>query len=175
MGTFKYYAIIIDYLSRYSWLIQLKRKSGFFKQFVKLQKVLENRFGKKIKIFQSDGSGEFTSKEFDAHLQKCGIQQQFSHPNTSEQNGVAKRNHRHIIEMGMTLLFQSKLLMKYWVDAFLTFVFIINRLPSNKLKMESPFLKLFGTNPNYENLRSFGCRCYPYLRNYGKNKFSKRT
>ena len=86
------YAIIIDYLSQYSWLIQLKRKSGFFKQFVKSQKLLENRFGKKIKIFQSDGGGEFTSKEFEAHLQKCGIQQQFSCPNsTSEQNGVAKR------------------------------------------------------------------------------------
>ena len=41
--------------------------------------------------------------------------------------------------------------------------------------MELPFFRLFGTNPNYENLRSFGCRCYPYLRNYGKDKFSKKT
>ena len=77
--------------------------------------------------------------------------------------------------MGLTLLYQSKLPMKYWVDAFLTSIFIINRLPTNKLNMESPFLKLFGTNPNYENLRSFGFRCYPYLRNYGKDKFSKKT
>ncbi|XP_075095956.1 uncharacterized protein LOC142174124 [Nicotiana tabacum] len=48
-------------------------------------------------------------------------------------------------------------------------------MPSQSLNMESPFFKLFNHHPDYGSLRIFGYRCFPYLRDYGKNKFSKKT
>lgn len=108
-------------------------------------------------------------------MSKCGILQQVSCPGTPEQNGVAERKHRHIVEMGLTMLFNAKLPLSLWVDAFLTAVYLINRLPSTVLKMESPFFMLFKQYPEYRSLRIFGCQCFPYLRDYGKNKFSPKT
>lgn len=76
------------------------------------------------------------------------------------------------METGLTLLFHAKLQF-LWVEAFLTIIFLINRMPSLVLKYEVPFVKLHGAPPDYNNLKVFGCRCYPYLK--GQNKFSLKT
>jgi hypothetical protein len=96
-------------------------------------------------------------------------------PHTSQQNSIAERKHRHIMEMGLTLLAQSGLSPKYWVDAFLTATFLINRLPSPVLQHESPFSKLFHHSPDYTSFRAFGCLCYPFLRPYANHKLSFRS
>ena len=56
------------------------------------QKQVENQFSKKIKVFQSDGGGEFISTRFKTHLQGHGIQHLISCPSTPEQNGLRKEN-----------------------------------------------------------------------------------
>jgi hypothetical protein len=96
-------------------------------------------------------------------------------PHTSQQNGIAERKHRHVMEMGLTLLAQSGLSPRYWVDAFLTSIYLINRLPSPVLQQESPFSKLFHHPPDYSTLRTFGCLCYPLLRPYATHKLSFRS
>jgi hypothetical protein len=77
--------------------------------------------------------------------------------------------------MGLTMLFHAQLPKHFWVDAFMTVVYLINRLPFSVLKMETPFFKLHGTLPNYNSLKVFGCRCFPYLRDYAKNKFTPKS
>lgn len=76
---------------------------------------------------------------------------------------------------GTNLTFQAHLPLKYWIDAFIIVVYLINRMPSSTLDMEKLFFKLFNRHPGYRSLRIFGCRCFPYLRNYMKSKFLKRT
>lgn len=136
--------------------------------------MVERQFERKIKIFQSDGGGEFQKSEFLMHLSENGIVHQMSCPKTPEQNGVVERKHRHVVEHGLALLFHANVPKKYWVDAFMTSVFLINRTPSEKLKMKSPFSLLFGKEPDYSSLRVFGSRCFPYLREYAKNKFEPK-
>jgi hypothetical protein len=79
------------------------------------------------------------------------------------------------MEMGLTLLAQSGLSPKYLVDAFLTSIYLINRLPSPVLQQESPLSKLFHHPPDYSILRAFGCLCYPLLRPYATHKLSFRS
>ncbi|KAL6331789.1 hypothetical protein AAG906_020131 [Vitis piasezkii] len=62
--------------------------------------------------------------------------------------------------MGLTLLAQSRLPKKFWVDAFLTSIFIINRLPTKVLNFSSPFECLFHLPPDFSYFRSFGCQCF---------------
>jgi hypothetical protein len=76
---------------------------------------------------------------------------------------------------GLTMVFHAQLPKHFWVDAFMTTVFLINRLPSSVLKMETPFFKLHGTHPDYNSLKVFGCRCLPYLRDYAKKKFTPKS
>lgn len=84
-------------------------------------------------------------------------------------------NIRHIVEMGLTMLFHANLPLKLWVDAFLTVIHLINQLPSSSLGSDTPFHKPFKRHQDYRSLRVFGHRCFPSLRNYGVNKFSKKT
>lgn len=72
--------------------------------------LVENQFGKKIKVMQSDWGGEFRS--FTAMIQKEGILFKHSCPYTTAQNGRAERKHRHIVELGLTQLAQA------WWEAF---------------------------------------------------------
>lgn len=65
--------------------------------------------------------------------------------------------------------------LKFWPDVFATTVFLINRLPSKILKFKSPLETLFNTKPDYQNLRIFGCLCFPYLRPYSNHKLNFRS
>lgn len=114
-------------------------------------------------MFQFDGGGEFNSLEFINHLAQNGIKQQISCPHTPEQNGVAERKYRHIIETDLTLLFNANLPLFLCVETFMTVVFLINKMPTSTLSMESPFAKLYGEEPDYNSLKIFYCRCFPHL------------
>lgn len=111
----------------------------------------------KIRAFQSDGGGEFMSTRFQSFLASHGIAHRVSCPYTPEQNGVAEQKHRHIVEVGLTLLATTHMPLKYWVEAFNTAVFLINRLPTKILHYKSPWECLLNRAPNYHFLRTFGC------------------
>lgn len=64
---------------------------------------------------------------------------------------------------------------QYWTYAFTTATYLINRLPTPVLTMESPYQKLFGEAPNYTKLRVFGCLCFPWLRPYTTHKLEDRS
>ena len=96
-------------------------------------------------------------------------------PHRPEQNGVSKRKHRHIVEIGLTLLAEAAVASSYWVEAFNAYVYFINRLPTKLLNYVSPYVMLFHRTPNYSVLRVFGCSCFPYLRPYNKNKLEFRS
>ena len=91
---------------------------------------IELFFDSKVCVFRSYGGWEFTSKQFVIH--------QFSCPYTPEQNGMSERKHRHLLDMTRTLLADSGLPSKFWVDTILTAVFLINQLPFAKLNNIPP-------------------------------------
>jgi len=57
--------------------------------------------------------------------------------------------HRHIVELGLTLLHQASLPLHFWDYAFTTAVYLINRLPTVSLQFVVPFSVLFHKNPDY--------------------------
>lgn len=137
--------------------------------------MVENRFSSTIQQIQTDGGGEYISSHFQSFLNKNGILHRKTCPYTSQQNGLAERKLMHILEMGLTLLAHSSLSNRFWVDAFLTTVYIINRLPTPVLDHDSAFAKLYNKAPDYQSLRVFGCRCYPLLRPYNSHKLEYRS
>ena len=173
---FRFYAVFVDHYSRYSWLYPLKLKSDFFSVFLSFQKYVEHQLDCKIKSLQTDGGGEFTSTQLKQHLVSCGIKHQLSCPHTPQQNGVAERKHRHVTELGLALMFQSKVPHQLWVEAFLTAAYLSNLLPSSVLPDHvSPYEMLVGKPPVYTSLRVFGCSCYPFLKPYAENKFDPKS
>ena len=108
---------------------------------------------------------------FSSFLKDKEIEFQHPCPYTSQQNGIVERKHRHIVEMGLTLLAQASMPLRFWWDAFVSAVYIINRLPTPVLDHLSPWEKSFQRKPNYFSLKSFGCACFPCFRPYQTHKF----
>jgi hypothetical protein len=90
--------------------------------------------------------------------------------NAHQQNGAAEQKHRHIVKMGLALLANASMPLKYWDQAFLTATHLINRLPSKRIAYDTPLHRLLGTTPDYSTLRVFGCACWSNLRPYNSHK-----
>ncbi|PKU87481.1 Retrovirus-related Pol polyprotein from transposon TNT 1-94 [Dendrobium catenatum] len=153
----------------------MKRKSEALAKFVSFKALAEKQFNKPIKILRSDNGGEYINSNFQNCLQNAGIIHQLSCPYTPEQNGVAERKHRHIIETLRSLMFDAKVPLSFWVDTLLTAVYLINRLPLTHTPKASPYQLLYKELPNYNDLRTFGCLCYPWLPQTFHNKFNPKS
>jgi transposase InsO family protein len=151
----------------------LKRKSEVFQCFKDFQTLVERQFDKKIRSIQTDWGGEYQA--LTSFFQHAGITHHVSCPHTHQQNGAAERKHRHIVQVGLTLLAHATMPLKFWDEAFLTAVFLINRLPSRVINNETPFYRLYDKDPEYLSLRIFGCACWPHLRPYNTTKLSFRS
>lgn len=72
---------------------------------------------------------EFKSEKLKRHFQNSGVLHKYNCPYTPQQAGVVERRHRSIVETGRTMLFHSKMPLKYWNESFQTTVFLHNKLP----------------------------------------------
>lgn len=171
--NFKYYLVLVDHFSRYTWLYPLQKKSQVKEVFISFKSLVENKFQTKIGTLFSENGGEFIALR--GFLSDNGITHLTSPPHTPEHNGLAERKHRHVVETGLTLLSTASIPKEYWTFAFTTVIYLINRLLTPVLSLQSPFQKLFCTTPNYEKLRVFGCLCFPWLRPYTSLKLQDRS
>ncbi|CAL8153285.1 unnamed protein product [Prunus armeniaca] len=108
-------------------------------------------------------------------LQTHVIISQRSCPSTPQQNGVAERKNRHLLDVVRTLLLESSTPSCFWCEALSTVVHLINRLPSPTLNHNSPFTRLFGHPPIYSNLCTFGCVCYVHLLAHERTKLTAQS
>ncbi|KAJ0028636.1 hypothetical protein Pint_36096 [Pistacia integerrima] len=175
IAKFRYYACLVDDFSKYTWIIPLRQKSDFFNAYLTFEKYVARQFNKQIKIFHSDGGGEFVNSKLSTHFLSTGIVHQISAPYTPEQTGMVERRHRIIRELGMTMLFHCGAPLFLWVEAFSTSVYLMNRLPSSTLNFETPYFALHGKHPIYSSLRAFGSKCFPYSWDTRRHKFDPKT
>lgn len=130
VGCYQYYVSFLDDFSKYTWIFLLKHKSDVFDVFLKFQQLVERLFDRKILTVQSDWGGEY--QKLHSYFQKVGITHHVSCPHTHQQNGSAERKHRHIVEVGLSLLAQACMPLKFWDEAFLTATYLINRIPTRR-------------------------------------------
>jgi transposase InsO family protein len=173
VGRHNYYVSFIDDHSKFVWIYLLRHKSEVFQRFQDFQKLVERQFDRKIRAIQTDWGGEYQALH--SFFQRIGVEHHVSCPHAHQQNGSAERKHRHIVEMGITLLAHASMPLKYWDEAFFTAVFLINRLPSKVINDVTPLERLLGTKPDYTFLRTFGCAVWPNLRPYNTKKLAFRS
>jgi histone deacetylase 1/2 len=151
----------------------LRHKSEVFQRFHDFQNLVERLFNRKIVAVQTDWGREY--QRLKSFFQRIGISHHVSCPHAHQQNGSAERKHRHIVEVGLSLLAHASMPLKFWDEAFLTAVYLINCLPSRVINKDTPFERLFSNKPDYSSLRTFGCACWPNLRPYNTKKLAFRS
>ena len=171
----KYFVSFIDEKSKYTWITLLQSKDRVLEAFKNFQNYITNHFNVKIKILGSDNGGEYTSTAFKHHLAAHGIIQQTSCPYTPQQNGVAERKNRHLMEVARSIMFHTNVPKRFWGDAVVTATYLINRKPTRVLLDSTPYEVLNKTKPSINHLRVFGCVCFVFVPGELRNKLEAKS
>ncbi|GJR75027.1 ribonuclease H-like domain-containing protein [Tanacetum coccineum] len=86
-----------------------------------------------------------------------GIKREFSVVRTPQQNGVAERKNRTLIEATRTMLAGSQLPTTFWTEAINTACYVQNRVLVAKPHNKTPYELLTCRPPNLDFMRPFGC------------------
>ncbi|CAL2255216.1 unnamed protein product [Prunus armeniaca] len=100
----------------------------------KFKAMTELQSGYKIKGLRSDRGGEFLSGEFNKFCDEFGIQRQLTVAYSPQQDGVARRKNRTVVEMAKSMLHEKGIPYEFWADAVNTAVYLLNRCPTKSLK-----------------------------------------
>ncbi|GJX23839.1 putative ribonuclease H-like domain-containing protein [Tanacetum coccineum] len=143
----KYCLVVTDDYSRFSWVFFLRTKdetSEILKNFIK---EIENLVDKKVKIIRSDNGTEFKNHVMDEFCREKGIKREYSVARTPQQNGVAERKNRTLIEAARTMLADSKLPTTFWAEAVSTACYVQNRVLVVKPHNKTPYELFRGIKP----------------------------
>ncbi|GJW02378.1 putative ribonuclease H-like domain-containing protein [Tanacetum coccineum] len=153
----KYCLVVTDDYIRFTWVFFLTTKDETSKILKNFIKEIENLVDKKVKIIKSDNGTEFKNKVMDDFCREKGIKREYIVARTPQQNGVAKRRNKTLIEAARTILADSKLPTIFWVEAVSTACYVQNMVlvvnPHNKTHYE-----LFrGFKPVLSFMKPFVC------------------
>eukprot|EP00253_Pinus_taeda_P014774 PITA_14774 len=109
-----------------TWIYFLKMKDEVFTWFCHFKAMIKNQSEKRIKILRIDNETEYESNEFHDYCREASIKRETTIPYTPEQNGVAERNNRTIMEAVRAMLHDQRLPKFLWAKAANTAVYVQN-------------------------------------------------
>ena len=175
LGGAEYFVTLTDDETRYVWVYVIKKKSDVFREFSEWKTEAEKSLGKSVKTLHTDNGGEFTLAEFEEYLRKEGIKHELTIPNCPEQNGVAERLNRTLVEMVRSMLADSELPKSFWAEALATATYLRNRSPTKAVEGKTPYEALYGMKPKVQHLRVFGCIAYSHVPKHERLKLHDKA
>ena len=125
-GGATYYVLYVDEFYRNVWVYVLKRKVDVFNTFRQFRLMVEKRTCGTIKCLRTDNGGEFTSLEFEKYCKDEGIVRHKTNVYTPQQNGIAERMNKTLLERARSMLINSNMGQELWVEAVSTTCYLIN-------------------------------------------------
>nr|GFA86956.1 hypothetical protein [Tanacetum cinerariifolium] len=142
---------------RFTWVFFLATKdetSPILKTFITS---LENQLSLKVKVIKSDNETKFKNSDLNQLCGLKGIKREFSVPRTPQQNGIAERKNKTLIEAAKTMLTDSLLPIPFWAEAVNTACYVQNKVLVTKPHNKTPYELLHGRIPSIGFMRPFGC------------------
>ncbi|KAK9049228.1 hypothetical protein SSX86_031804, partial [Deinandra increscens subsp. villosa] len=171
---FRYFLTVVDDYSRAVWIFLMKSKSEVFTHIQTFVALIKTQFDKLVKVFRSDNGTEFVNTQMNNFCKANGIIHQTTCVYTPQQNGIAERKHRHLLNVARALLFQGNFPLNFWSECVLTAAYLINRTPSSVLDGKTPYQCVYGFKAVLSHLRLVGCLCFSTVLNK-ENKFSSNA
>ncbi|GJS46406.1 retrovirus-related pol polyprotein from transposon TNT 1-94 [Tanacetum coccineum] len=171
----KYTIVIVDEYSRYTWVYFWKKKSQAPKTIMSFIKRVENQNNIKVKQLRTDNGTEFRNSILVNFCDEKGISQNFSSPYTPEQNGVAKRKNRTLIEAVRTMLSRYVFSKQYWTEAVATACYTQNKSTIVTRHLKTPYEIFCKRIPNINFLHVFGCPVYIHNHKDHLGKFNEKA
>jgi transposase InsO family protein len=174
-GNYLYFVTFIDDFSRHAWVYPLKAKSEVFMCFKQFLVLAENLSACKMGTLRSDRGGEYMSSDFNAFLTERGIKHQCTVPYTPQQNGVAERKNRSLMEMARCMVKSQALPHSFWLEAVMCAAYVLNRCPTKALQSITPYEAWHDRKPSVAHLRVFGCLAYALVPEQHRKKLDDKA
>ncbi|GJS55875.1 retrovirus-related pol polyprotein from transposon TNT 1-94 [Tanacetum coccineum] len=136
---------------------------------------MENLNEVRVKELRSDNGTEFKNHKLEEFYDEKGISHNFSSPCTSEQNGVAERKNRTLIEAAKTMLNSAKLPKQFWGEAANTACYTQNRSIIMKRHGKTIYDVFRGRAPDISYLHVFGCPIHIHNHKDHLGKFNEKV
>ena len=159
----RYILVFTDDYSHKSWIYFLKSKDQTFFFFRTFMAKIRTETGNPLSILHTNRGGEYLSHEFTTFCDENGIQRHLTQAHTSQQNGVAERRNRTIMERDCNLSTHCNLPLFLWSEAVSTANYLINRSPICANAGITPKERYNGQKSSVEHLRIFGCFAFRHI------------
>ncbi|GAU45509.1 hypothetical protein TSUD_129550 [Trifolium subterraneum] len=126
-------------------------------------------------VLRTDGGGEYMSSEFTALCEQDGIIHEVTPPYTPQQNGIAERKNRTIMNMVRSMLNSKGLPKELWGEAVATTTYVLNRCPTKRLEGITPEECWTGSKPSVSHLRVFGSVAYKHVPDQLRKKLDNKS
>ncbi|KAK1620115.1 hypothetical protein QYE76_025632 [Lolium multiflorum] len=175
LGAKKHCLVIVDDYSRYTWVYFLKTKDETQQIFIDFATEVQRQHNLLIKAIRSDNGSEFKNYTLNDFLSDEGIRHQYSAAYTPQQNGVAERKNRTLMDMARSMMAEYKSRYNFWAEAISTACHSSNRLYLRKGLNKTPYEILTGNKPNISYFKVFGYSdwvdaMHEELNNFKRNK-----
>ena len=137
--------------------------------------LVERESGEKIVCLRTDRGGEFCSQEFDEFCKIQGISRQLTTPHTPQQNGVAERKNRTIMNMVRSMLSEKEMPREFWPEACNWAIYVLNRSPTLAVKDITPEQAWTGRKPCVDQFRVFGCVAHVHIPDKLRKKLDNKS
>lgn len=171
----KYFITFTDDFTRYGRVYTMKSKSECLSKFKEYKNEAENYTKRKIQNLQSDNGTEYINHEFDNYLKENGIKRRLSAPYTPEQNGLAERKNRTLLDKARCMLIDARMPERFWAEAVYTANYLANRSPCSSIDNMTPFEKWVKRIPKIRHFHIFGCKAFVLKKGKKKRKFEARS
>ncbi|KAJ9535942.1 hypothetical protein OSB04_un000896 [Centaurea solstitialis] len=171
----KYTLVIVDEYSRYTWVFFLRSKSDAPEEIILFVRKMERLNNLTVRSIRSDHGTEFKNSTLETFFDQKGISQNFSSVRTPQQNGVAERRNRTLIEAARSMLSEANLATQFWAEAVNTACYTQNRSLIVKRFRRTPYELFRNRKPSIEHLHIFGCVCYILNNKDNLGKFDSKS
>lgn len=173
LGGARYFLTMIDVYSDYTEVYMLSNKSDAKSKIINYVTKLENILKIKPKIFRSDRGGEYIDFELQQFLDSKGIQFQCTVHDSPQQNGIAERKNRTLVEAVRTMLHHRNLPRYLWAEALHHAVYTFNRIP--RLNFKFVPIEVFYDRPFVGIFNEFGCKVFYSTNPNGRKKLDAKA
>jgi len=123
------------------------------KQYLTL---IEHHQGCLPKAIRADNGREYVNNDFIGWCNDKGIELQTTAPQTPEQNSVAERWNRTVVELGRAMLLAHNLPNKLWTDSMKHATYIHNHAFTQFISDGTPYQKWHNKRPDISHIQEFG-------------------
>ncbi|KAJ9555863.1 hypothetical protein OSB04_010477 [Centaurea solstitialis] len=175
IGGKKYTLVIVDEYSRYTWVFFLRAKSDAPEEIILFVRKMEKLNNLTVRSIRSDHGTEFKNSTLESFFEQKGISQNFSSVRTPQQNGVAERRNRTLIEAARSMLSEANLATQFWAEAVNTACYTQNRSLIVKRFRRTAYELFRNRKPSIKHLHIFGCVCYILNNKDNLGKFDSKS